>query len=438
MIIAKFGGSSLASAEQFNKVKNLVTSNSSRTHIVVSAMGKDEANPIKLTDELIALYDNQNNIKLATEHFERIKARLLTLKKDLALTVDIDYQLEDFYRNLNHLSYAECVSRGEYFTAQLMAQYLGYQFVDAIDFLVLNQNQVDLEASQEKFAALNLQFTPCVFPGFYGLDNQGHIQLMPRSGSDTSGSVIANLLDADLYENWTDVAGIKAADPRLIDNPKRIEQLTYDELQELAYMGLSVFQEDAIKPIKDKNIPTRILDTNHPDAFGTTICDESSNQLITGLVGQQNYTIIHIKKFSLSRDYSNFVEIFKLMSDLSLAVSYTFSGKDHIDLIVESSQLNKNKALLFDKLQTLFPTDCQITLKENISLIAAVSDKFSAKPYLVSDLIEQLNQNEIDVQFVNQSSTDVKVLFGVKNDDYIKALQLLYNYVEKKEKINLI
>ncbi|MGX4645646.1 amino acid kinase family protein [Holzapfeliella sp. JNUCC 80] len=350
----------------------------------------------------------------------------------------MDYQLEDFYRNLNHLSYAECVSRGEYFTAQLMAQCLGYQFVDAIDFLVLNQNQVDLEASQEKFAALNLQSTPCVFPGFYGLDNQGHIQLMPRSGSDTSGSVIANLLDADLYENWTDVAGIKAADPRLIDNPKRIEQLTYDELQELAYMGLSVFQEDAIKPIKDKNIPTRILDTNHPDAFGTTICDESSNQLITGLVGQQNYTIIHIKKFSLSRDYSNFVEIFKLMSDLSLAVSYTFSGKDHIDLIVESSQLNKNKALLFDKLQTLFPTDCQITLKEDISLIAAVSDKFSAKPYLVSDLIEQLNQNEIDVQFVNQSSTDVKVLFGVKNDDYIKALQLLYNYVEKKEKINLI
>ncbi|KRN03985.1 aspartate kinase [Holzapfeliella floricola] len=438
MIIAKFGGSSLAGAHQFNKVKSLVQNNPNRTHIVVSAMGKDEANPVKLTDELIALYDNRANDELAAEHFERIKVRLLTLKKDLALTVNLDYQLEDFYRNLNHLSYAECVSRGEYFTAQLMAEYLGYQFVDAIDFLVLNQNQVDLKSSQEKFAALNLQDTPCVFPGFYGLDNQGNMQLMPRSGSDTSGSVIANLLDADLYENWTDVAGIKAADPRLIDNPKRIEQLTYDELQELAYMGLSVFQEDAIKPIKDKNIPTRILDTNHPDALGTTICNEFSNQLITGLVGQQNYTIIHIKKFSLSRDYSNFVEIFKLMSDLSLAVSYTFSGKDHIDLIVESSQLNKNKALLFDKLQTLFPTDCQITLKEDISLIAAVSDKFSAKPYLVSDLIEQLNQNEIDVQFVNQSSTDVKVLFGVKNDDYIKALQLLYNYVEKKEKINLI
>ncbi|MEJ6348861.1 aspartate kinase [Holzapfeliella sp. He02] len=437
MIIAKFGGSSLASAHQFNKVKGLVQNNPNRTHIVVSAMGKDEANPVKLTDELIALYDNRANDELAAEHFERIKARLLTLKKDLALTVNLDYQLEDFYRNLNHLSYAECVSRGEYFTAQLMAEYLGYQFVDAIDFLVLNQNQVDLKASQEKFAALNLQATPCVFPGFYGLDNHGHIQLMPRSGSDTSGSVIANLLNADLYENWTDVAGIKAADPRLIANPKRIEQLTYDELQELAYMGLSVFQEDAIKPIKDKHIKTVILDTNHPDALGTTICDYSSHQLITGLVGQQNHALVHIKKFSLNRDFSNFVEILQLLDNLSLRPSYTFSGKDHIDLVVSDEQLHQRKDELINHLHTLFSTDCQIELKEGISLIAAVSDKFSDKPYLVSDLIEQLNQNQIDVQFVNQSRTDVKVLFGVKNTDYLKALQLLYRYVEKKEKINL-
>ena len=289
--ITKFGGSSVANATQFAKVKQIIESDSARRFVVVSASGREHKNDNKVTD---LLYLIEAHIKYSVDYhplFQLIEDRFLTMKRELNLTYPIENDLEELKQRLNKtISTDYLVSRGEYLTAKLMAEYLGFPFLDAKDIIIFRYNgKIDFDATRLRLKEYMQKHDRFVMPGFYGALPDGTIKIMSRGGSDITGSILADILDADMYENWTDVSGILMADPRIVSKPKRIDTITYSELRELSYMGASVLHEEAIFPVKEKNIPINILNTNHPEEGGTIILekdDKPSAQLITGIAGK--------------------------------------------------------------------------------------------------------------------------------------------------------
>ena len=301
--ITKFGGSSVANATQFAKVKQIIESDSARRFVVVSASGREHKNDNKVTD---LLYLIEAHIKYSVDYhplFQLIEDRFLTMKRELNLTYPIENDLEELKQRLNKtISTDYLVSRGEYLTAKLMAEYLGFPFLDAKDIIIFRYNgKIDFDATRLRLKEYMQKHDRFVMPGFYGALPDGTIKIMSRGGSDITGSILADILDADMYENWTDVSGILMADPRIVSKPKRIDTITYSELRELSYMGASVLHEEAIFPVKEKNIPINILNTNHPEEGGTIILekdDKPSAQLITGIAGKKNFTVIAIYKIT--------------------------------------------------------------------------------------------------------------------------------------------
>lgn len=270
--ITKFGGSSVANAEQFKKIKAIIQQDPTRRYIVVSAPGKRFAADNKITDLLYLLDAHRKYHVDASSVFKLIKNRFIEIKNELGLKQPIEKELDAFYTNLNQMSQAVIVSRGEYFCAKLMAEYLGYAFVDAKDIIRFKLDKsIDWDATSAKLQAKYAQYDHFVFPGFYGTSANGHIQVFPRGGGDITGAILAKCLHADVYENWTDVSGFLMADPTIVKNPKGITHITYSELRELSYMGASVLHEEAIFPVKEANIPIHILNTNRPQDAGTII-----------------------------------------------------------------------------------------------------------------------------------------------------------------------
>ena len=275
--ITKFGGSSVANATQFKKVKNIVESDPARQYVVVSAPGRRTASDNKITD-LLYLLDAHRHYHVDASNVTKI--------------------IRERFANLSKMTQAEIVSRGEYFCAKMMAEYLGYAFVDAADVIRFKMDKsIDWEATTAKVKAKCAKYDHFVFPGFYGTDANGHIQTFPRGGGDITGAVLARCIDADIYENWTDVSGFLMADPRIVKNPEPITHITYSELRELSYMGASVLHEDAIFPAKEKNIPIHILNTNRPQDKGTIIqenIDQPSEYPITGIAGKKGFVSISL------------------------------------------------------------------------------------------------------------------------------------------------
>ena len=304
--ITKFGGSSVASASQFKKVKEIVMSDPARKYVVVSAPGKRNGNDNKITDLLYLLDAHRQYHVDASNVFNLIKDRFLEIKNELGLKQPIEKELDRFYTNLNQMNQAEIVSRGEYFCAKLMAEYLGYGFVDAKDIIRFRLDKtIDWQATTNKLTAKCAQYKNFVFPGFYGGSANGQIQIFPRGGGDITGAILARCLNADVYENWTDVSGFLMADPRIVKDPEQITHITYSELRELSYMGASVLHEEAIFPVKEANIPIHILNTNRPQDAGTII-QEHNNYVnpyaITGIAGKTDFLSIYIYKKHMSNE----------------------------------------------------------------------------------------------------------------------------------------
>ena len=298
--VVKFGGSSLASSEQFKKVKNIILSDNKRKIVVVSAPGKRFGKDSKVTDLLYLLWSHVKYGVEANKIITDIKERYLEIQKELNLNVDLDYEFQNIIENVkNGAGEAYLISRGEYLCAKLMASYLGYAFVDSADVVkfnydgILNKEQTT-EAIRSKFEEVGAM----VVPGFYGAYPSGEIKLFSRGGSDVSGSIMAMAIPAEKYENWTDVSGVLVADPRIVDNPARIEEVTYDELRELSYMGASVLHEESVFPVRELNIPIYILNTNKPEEEGTKICNEASanGRFVTGIAGKKNFNVFKKKR----------------------------------------------------------------------------------------------------------------------------------------------
>ena len=428
--ITKFGGSSVANAQQFAKVKAIVEADPARRFVVVSASGRENKKDNKVTD---LLYLIEAHLKYSVDHmplFELIKERFISIKNDLNLSFPIEEELASLEKELNKsINIDYLVSRGEYLTAKLMAEYLGFPFVDAKKLITFRYDgKIDYEATKYRLEAFLKKNDRFVIPGFYGSLPDGTVKVMTRGGSDITGSILARLLDADVYENWTDVSGILMADPRIVKNPKRIHTITYSELRELSYMGASVLHEEAIFPVKEKNIPIHILNTNHPEEGGTIIVEEDdskSKQVITGIAGKKNFTVVAIYKNHMSDEVGIIRRALEVFEHYRISIEHIPSGIDSFSIVVNTEDV---KDVIYDIVGDIKRACNADSVKviDGISLIATVGRHMMYRPGISGQLFATLGRNDINIRMIAQGSDEINIVVGVEDKDFEKTIKAIY------------
>ena len=429
--IVKFGGSSVANALQFQKVKNIIQSDPARRFVVVSASGRENKEDNKVTD---LLYLIEAHLKYSVDYlslFNLIKERFLSIKHELKLQYSIENDLDQLQSQLKkNMSTDYLVSRGEYLTAKLMAEYLNYPFVDAKDIITFKYNgKIDYEITKHKLDHFLTHHDCFVMPGFYGALPDGTIKAMTRGGSDITGSILARLLNADMYENWTDVSGILMADPRIVAHPKKIQTITYSELRELSYMGASVLHEEAIFPVKEKNIPINILNTNHPEQGGTIIVDtikeDSSSQIITGIAGRKNFTVVAIYKNHMSDEVGIIKRALEVFENYRISIEHIPSGIDSFSIVVNSDDVHD---IIYDIVADI-KKQCnadEVKVFDHISLIATVGRQMSSRPGISGQLFAVLGKANINIRMIAQGSDEINIIVGVEDRDFKRTISTIY------------
>lgn len=437
--VAKFGGSSLCDGEQFAKVKKIVQSDASRSVIVVSAPGKRFHDDNKVTD---LLYLCNAHLKYEVSYdsiFEMIEERFLNIRSDCGLKLDLDSEFEEIRSRMHkNMSVDYLVSRGEYLNAKLMAEYLGYTFVDAAECIEFGYNgRVDYGKTEENLKEIVNVYEKIVIPGFYGRMPDGEIKVFSRGGSDVAGAIIAASLEADTYENWTDVSGILMADPRIVKDPKPISRITYAELRELSYMGAAVLHEDTVLPVRSRNIPLNIRNTNAPDDEGTIIresfCEESAEEnsrFITGITGMRDFSIINIYKGSSRKNTSVLRKALEICERFDIPVEQTPSGIDTFSLVLPSAKLSGVKYELINALKT----ECEVedvNVTDGISIIAIVGRQMAYRTGISGKIFGALGANKVNIRTIEQSADEINIMVGVFTDDFERAIRVLYESFAK-------
>lgn len=435
--VLKFGGSSLADGSQFAKVKHIVESDPAREVVVVSAPGKRDSDDNKITD---LLYLIRAHLKYGVSHegvLEMIRSRYVEIKEECGLSTDIGKLVDDTFAGINKETPVDfIVSRGEYFNAILMAEYLGFKFVDASEWLMFDYDgKVNNSKSEEKLRDLKGVYGKIVTPGFYGIMPNGDVHTFPRGGSDITGALAAAYLDADVYENWTDVSGILMVDPRIVDNPKTIARVTYDELRELSYMGASVLHEDTVFPVRRKDIPVNIRNTNDPDNPGTIIREnfdeileeEKSERFITGIAGKRHFSIINIYKSRIGEAKIGLLRhVLAVFDRYDIPVEQIPSGVDSFSVVFPSDSLKMRKHELMHELADFDGIDnCALT--EGISLIAIVSRTMAYKTGMSGRIFKALGDNNINIRTIQQGADEINIMVGVFDEDFEEAIRVLYD-----------
>ena len=429
--ITKFGGSSVANAEQFRKVKHIIESDDARRFVVVSAAGKADKEDNKITD---LLYLCHAHVEYHVDYhgiFDIIRQRFLDIKNELGLSIMIEKELDELCERLPKLSVDELVSRGEYFTSRMMADYLRFPFVDAADVVKINYDgSIDFDATDENLRFIMKDHDRFVLPGFYGSTPDGSIKVMSRGGSDITGSILARCLHADLYENWTDVSGFLMADPRIVKDPLGIEKITYAELRELSYMGASVLHEDAVFPVKEANIPINILNTNRPEDKGTIILDtipqDNSKVAITGIAGKKGFCALSIYKRNMPESVGFCRRILSVFEKYGISVEHIPSGIDSIGMVVQERYI---KNCLYDIIAEIKekaePDD--IKYIPDLALIATVGRNMSSRIGTSGKLFTALGKNNVNVKIMIQAFDEINMLVGVSSDDMENAIRSIYD-----------
>ena len=430
--VAKFGGSSVAGAEQFRKVRDIVLSDPDRRVVVISAAGKRDPRDHKLTDLLYLCHAHLTYGFPGDDILGAIRERFVSIRDELGLQYRIEDEFDSLCARLNRdTSVDELVSRGEYFTSRLMAEYLGYAFVDAADCVFFNfDGQFDREKTDPAIAAALEAHGRIVIPGFYGRSPTGKIKVMTRGGSDISGALAAAAVGADVYENWTDVSGILMADPKIVSDPRPIQKITFAELRELAYMGASVLHEDSILPVKEKGIPLNIRNTNCPDDPGTMIVENAGEEAeqdrpITGIAGRRNFTILTIRKRSMAGSLT-LRDVLELTDRYHAPVEHITLGLDSFALVIASSALESN---LYDLISDIHK-ECQpdeVNVQDGIALVAAVGRKMSSRPGTSGRLFQALGQQGLNIRTIAQGADELSIIVGVENSDFEKTIRVLYD-----------
>ena len=439
MKVVKFGGSSMADAGQYRKIREILQADPERKVVVVSAAGKRTKDDHKITDLLYLCHAHTQYGVDCSGIFEMISSRYLQIRDDLGIDLDLETEFADFKQRIDNkeLNADEIASRGEYFSAKLMAAYLGFQFIDSADWVKFNYDgTVDQDATYEALQNLVVQGIGAVIPGFYGLMPDGHIRTFSRGGSDITGALAAAALDAEVYENWTDVSGILMADPRLVENPMAIPQVTYDELRELSYSGASVLHEDAIFPVREKNIPLNIRNTNDPEAPGTMIQESfdgeyDSDRFITGITGKKDFTIISLSKRGMSNQVGVLHKVLTILVRHNLSVDYVPNGIDNVSIVLPTESIASSLYTILGEIQTEVEPDT-LDVHDQIAIVAAVGRQMAYRPGISGKLFAALGEAGINIRMINQGPDELNIIFGVDNRDFKKAIQVLYNSFASK------
>ena len=433
MKVVKFGGSSMADAGQYRKIRDILLADPERRVVVVSAAGKRFSGDHKITDLLYLCHAHTQYGVDCSNVFDMIRSRYLEIRDELGIELDLESEFAALKSGLDRkmVSQDELASRGEYFSAKLMAAFLGFQFVDAADWIRFKfDGTVDQEAS---YALLKDRFKGfgIVIPGFYGMMPDGKIRTFTRGGSDITGALAAAALNADVYENWTDVSGILMADPRIVDDPQTIPEVTYDELRELSYSGAQVLHEGTIFPVREKNIPLNIRNTNAPDDPGTMIKeafdgDSDPNRFITGITGKKDFSVVSLSKRGLSGQVGYLRKVLSIFERHNVSIDYVPNGIDNVSVVMPTEAVASSLYTIMAEIQKELEPD-NLTVHDQIAVVAAVGRKMAFRPGISGKIFATLGEAGVNIRMINQGPDELNIIFGVDNKDFKTAIRVLYD-----------
>lgn len=429
--VAKFGGSSLADAEQFRKVADIIHADNTRRYVVVSAPGKRYPGDKKVTDMLYDCYDKAARGEAFEKDFKEIEDRFNSIIKELRL----DISLEEEFRRIKYL-FAHCAgrdyaaSRGEYLNAILLAKFLGLPFIDTVGLVCFNECGIfDLDKTLSKLSPRLSEVERAVLPGFYGSMPNDTIKTFSRGGSDISGSIVASAVNADIYENWTDVSGFMVCDPRLVKDTKPITTITYRELRELSYMGASVLHEEAIFPVRAKGIPINIRNTNNPEEAGTMIVsqtDEKSSFTITGIAGKRGFSTIYIEKAMMNTMVGFGRQVLRVLEKNNICFEHMPSGIDTLSIVLSTDAIKgKEKAVIDEIIERTQPD--HIEIENDLALIAVVGRGMKKAHGTAARVFAALSGAGINVKMIDQGSSELNIIIGVSEEDFEEATRAIYH-----------
>ena len=429
--VVKFGGSSLASAEQFAKVGDIIRADKSRKYVVPSAPGKRNSKDTKVTDMLYECYALAEADKDFRVQLMKIKDRYDSIINGLKLNVSLEEEFKTISAKFKEKAGADyAASRGEYLNGIIMANYLGYEFVDAAEVIFFDEHGVFDAYKTQKVLSKRLEnLETAVVPGFYGSNPDGSIRTFSRGGSDITGSIVAKACKASIYENWTDVSGCLVADPRIIDNPKPIKVITYRELRELSYMGASVLHEDAVFPVRKAGIPINIRNTNDPEAEGTMIVDstcQKADYTITGVAGKKGFVAVSIEKDQMNNEVGFCRKALQAFEENGISIEHMPSGIDTMTVFVHQAEFEGKEQQVMSSLRRLANPDFT-ELEADLALIAVVGRGMKSQRGTAGRIFSALAHAEINVRMIDQGSSELNIIIGVSNDDFEKAIKAIYD-----------
>ena len=429
--VLKFGGSSLADADHFRAGADIVKSEPERRYVVASAPGKRNSSDIKVTDMLYECYELAVNDEDITDIFNQIKSRYTDIISELGIDLDLTEVFEKIKSSIAHNAGRDYVaSRGEYLNAMILAKYLDFDFVDAKKVIFFKEDgSFDSERTNDVMKLYLKNHAYAVIPGFYGSMPNGTIKTFSRGGSDITGSIVARAVSATVYENWTDVSGFLMADPRCIDNPRGIDVITYKELRELSYMGATVLHEDAIFPVRYSKIPINIRNTNRPEDKGTFIVpqsDDISDTVITGIAGKVGFSTITIEKDMMNAELGFGKRVLQAIEEHGVSFEHLPSGIDTMSVVVSTKELHNKRADVMSAIVKAVDPD-NIFVEENLALIAVVGRGMVKAKGTAARIFNALANAGVNIRMIDQGSCELNIIVGVDSNDYLTALQSIYN-----------
>lgn len=429
--VVKFGGSSLADAEHFKQVASIIKADSSRRYVVPSAPGKRSKDDTKVTDMLYRCYEMARNNENIDEYYSLICDRYNGIIRELGMDFDISGELEYVKSALQHRSGRDfAASRGEYLNGIILAKYLKYDFIDAENVIFFRDNgSFDEEKTNEAMRRELMQHKQAVIPGFYGVMPNGTIKTFSRGGSDITGSIVARAVEADLYENWTDVSGFMMADPRIVESPAAIATITYRELRELSYMGATVLHEDAIFPVRYAGIPINIRNTNSPADDGTMIvadtADYDAEKVITGVAGKKGFSVITIEKDMMNSEIGFGRKVLEVLEDNGISFEHLPSGIDTMSIVVSSAALDGRRDKVLSSMNRMVRPD-SIAIEDGLALIAIVGRGMVKARGTAARVFDAISGAGVNIRMIDQGSSEISIIVGIEEHDFDKALKAIY------------
>lgn len=429
--VVKFGGSSLASAKQFKKVKSIITSDKTRCFVIPSAPGKRDPKDTKVTDLLYQCYEAASSGRSYKKIMEQIKTRFDNIIDGLDLDLNLDFEFKKIEENfIGKAGRDYAASRGEYLNGIIMSHYLGFPFVDAADVICFDEDGNFLsEKTNEELKAHLKPMKQAVIPGFYGAKPDGTIVTFSRGGSDITGSLAARALLADIYENWTDVSGFLVTDPRIVKDPAPIGTITYRELRELSYMGAGVLHEDAIFPVRKEGIPINIRNTNCPDDPGTMIVENTSRKTpytITGIAGKKGFCSVIIDKAMMNTEVGFGRKILEVFENFNISFEHMPSGIDTMSVLVHQDEFEENEQAVLAGIHRAVHPDF-LDIENDLALIAVVGRGMKSNRGTAARIFAALSHAKINVRMIDQGSSELNIIIGVHDSDFENAIRAIYD-----------